>query len=79
AARNVEIAAWKLANARDAQGQLLLLSNHGAGDVQNISFEREFGKVIGYQDVMARVTAQRTNRIIRRSTQFIATAVFLPL
>ena len=79
AARNVEIAAWKLANARDAQGQLLLLSNQGAGDVQNLSFEREFGKVIGYQDVMARVTAQRTNRIIRRSTQFIATAVFLPL
>jgi hypothetical protein len=79
AARNVEIAAWKLANARDAQGQLLLLSNHGAGDVQNLSFEREFGKVIGYQDVMARVTAQRTNRVIRRSSQFIATAVFLPL
>jgi hypothetical protein len=79
AARNVEIAAWKLANARDAQGQLLLLSNAGAGDVQNLSFEREFGKVIAYQDVMARVTAQRTNRIIRRSTQFIATAVFLPL
>jgi len=79
AARNVEIAAWKLANARDAQGQLLLLSNQGAGDVQNLSFEREFGKVIGYQDVMARVTAQRTNRIIRRSSQFIATAVFLPL
>ena len=79
AARNVEIAAWKLANARDAQGQLLVISNEGAGDVPNLSFEREFGKLIAYQDVMARVTAQRTNRIIRRSTQFIATAVFLPL
>jgi hypothetical protein len=79
AARNVEIAAWKLANARDAQGQLLLLSNEAAADVQNLSFEREVGKLIAYQDVMARVTAQRTNRIIRRSTQFIATAVFLPL
>jgi hypothetical protein len=79
AARNVEIAAWKLANARDAQGQPLLLSNEAATDVQNLSFEREFGKLIAYQDVMARVTAQRTNRIIRRSTQFIATAVFLPL
>jgi hypothetical protein len=79
AARNVEIAAWKLANARDAQGQLLLLSNEAAADAQNLSFEREIGKVIAYQDVMARVTAQRTNRIIRRSTQFIATAVFLPL
>ena len=79
AARNVEIAAWKLANARDAQGQLLLLSNESAADAQNLSFEREIGKLIAYQDVMARVTAQRTNRIIRRSTQFIATAVFLPL
>ncbi len=79
AARNVEIAAWKLANARDAAGQPLLLSNEIAGDVRNLSFEREFGKLIAYQDVMARVTAQRTNRIIRRSTQFIATAVFLPI
>jgi hypothetical protein len=79
AARNVEIAAWKLANARDTAGQPLLLSNEIAGEVRNLSFEREFGKLIAYQDVMARVTAQRTNRIIRRSTQFIATAVFLPI
>jgi hypothetical protein len=79
AARNVEIAAWKLANARDANGQLLLLSNEAAGDVQNLSFEREIGKLIAYQDVMARVSAQRTNRTIRRSVQFIATAVFLPI
>jgi len=79
AARNVEIAAWKLANARDAKGQLLLLSNEGAGDVQNLSFEREIGKLIAYQDVMAQVSAQRTNRTIRRTVQFIATAVFLPI
>jgi hypothetical protein len=79
AARNVEIAAWKLANARDANGQLLLLSNESNGDVQNLSFEREVGKLIAYQDVMARVSAQRTNRTIRRSVQFIATAVFLPI
>jgi hypothetical protein len=64
AARNVEIAAWKLANARDAQGQLLLLSNEGAGDVQNLSFEREFGKLIAYQDVMAQIAAH-ANRTIR--------------
>jgi hypothetical protein len=79
AARNIEIAAWKLANARDASGQLLLLSNEAAGDVQNLSFEREFGKLIAYQDVMAQVTAQRTNRTIRRAAQFLATAVFLPI
>ncbi len=78
-ARNIEIAAWKLANARDARGEPLLLSNDGAGDVRNLSFEREFGKMIAYQDVMARIAAQRTNRIIRRVVQNLATAAFLPL
>lgn len=78
-ARNVEIAAWKLANARDAGGKLFLLSNEMSGDAVNLSFEREFGKIIAHQDMMARITAQRTNRTIRRVTQTLATAVFLPL
>ena len=78
-ARNVEIAAWKLSNARDANGQLFLLSNEINPEVSNLSFEREFGKIVAYQDVMARITAQRTNRTIRRVTQTLATAVFLPL
>jgi len=78
-ARNIEIAAWKLANAVDGRGQPLLLSNEAAGDVRNLSFEREFGKMIAYQDVMAQIAAQRTNRIIRRVVQTAATAVFLPI
>jgi hypothetical protein len=78
-ARNVEIAAWKLASARDARGEPLLLSNEIAGDVRNLSFEREFGKMIAYQDVMAQIAAQRTNRTIRRVVQLMATAVFLPI
>jgi hypothetical protein len=78
-ARNIEIAAWKLANARDARGEPLLLSNDIAGDVRNLSFEREFGKMIAYQDVMAQIAAQRTNRMIRRVVQILATAVFLPI
>ena len=78
-ARNVEIAAWKLANAHDAHGEPLILSNEIAGDVRNLSFEREFGKMIGYQDVMAQIAAQRTNRTIRRVVQSLATAVFLPI
>ena len=78
-ARNIEIAAWKLANARGARGEPLLLSNETVGDVQNLSFEREFGKMIAYQDVMARIAAQRTNRMIRRVVQTLATAVFLPI
>lgn len=78
-ARNIEIAAWKLANNHDERGEPLLLSNEAAGDVRNLSFEREFGKMIGYQDVMARIAAQRTNRVIRRVVQTLATAAFLPI
>jgi hypothetical protein len=79
ASRNVEIAAWKLANARDAHGELLLFSNEIAPDARNLSFEREIGKIIAYQDTMAQVAAQRTNRTIRRIVQTLATAVFLPI
>ena len=78
-ARNIEIAAWKLANTRDGRGEPLLLSNDLAGDVRNLSFEREFGKMIAYQDVMAQIAAQRTNRVIRRVVQSLATAAFLPI
>jgi hypothetical protein len=78
-ARNVEIAAWKLGNARGDSGALLLASNERSGDVQNLSFERELGKIIGYQDAMALIAAQRYNRAIRRTVQTLATAVFLPL
>jgi hypothetical protein len=78
-ARNIEIAAWKLGNARDGKGELLLLSNEIAGDARNLSFEREFGKMVAYQDVMAQIAAQRVNRTIRRMVQSLATAVFLPI
>lgn len=78
-ARNVEIAAWKLANARGPGGELLLLSNEIGTGAPNLSFERELGKIIGYQDVMAQIAAQRSNRTIRRIVQTLATAVFLPI
>jgi hypothetical protein len=50
-----------------------------AGDAPNLSFEREIGKLVAYQDMLALIMAQRTNRTIRRFTQGLATAVFLPL
>ncbi len=79
AARNIEIAVWKLSNARDANGQLFLLSNDPGGDPPNLSFEREFGKLIAHQDVLARILAQRENRTLRRIVQQLPTAVFLPV
>ena len=71
-----QIHLWKDAK----MGQPLLLSNDIALDgVQNLSYEREFGKLIAYQDSLARVIAERTNRNIRFVVQGVALKVFLPL
>lgn len=78
-ARNFEIAAWKLSNARDPRGELYLLSNETEGPVKNLSFEREFGKIIAQQDMLARIIAEKTNRGVVRVIQSMATAVFLPI
>lgn len=79
AARNYEIAVWKLSNNRDSQGQLFLLSNEINPDARNLSFEREFGKLLAEHDMMAKIVAGRTNRTIVRVLQNIATTFFLPL
>ncbi|MBX9849602.1 MAG: hypothetical protein K2X64_09935 [Rhodocyclaceae bacterium] len=78
AARNVEIAAWKLANSRDANGQPLLLSNE-MYPVPNLSFEREIGKMIGNFDLLSITIADKTNRTVVKVVQNVATAVFLPV
>lgn len=85
AARNVEIAAWKLANARRAQpegdlpaGAPLLFSNEMA-PVQNLSFEREFGRLVGNLDLLSRIVADKTNRNVVKIVQNLATAAFLPI
>ena len=77
-ARNLEIAAWKLAQTRDTEGRLLLLSNEMNPDY-NLSFEREFGKTIGNLDLLAKLVADKTNRSIAKVIQTVATAVFLPV
>ena len=79
AARNVEIAVWKLSNARTVRGELLLLSNEGTGPVRNLSFEREFGKIIAGLDVLSKIVADKDNRTVVRIIQSLATAVFLPV
>lgn len=78
-ARNVEIAAWKLGNTRDSKSELFLLSNDADGPIHNLSFEREFGKMIAEQDIMARIIAEKNNRSIVRVVQSLATAIFLPI
>jgi hypothetical protein len=77
-ARNIEIAAWKLSNARDASGNLYLLTNEINDKDRNLSFEREFGKMIGRTDLYAISLAEKSQRLISRVMQSLATAVFLP-
>jgi hypothetical protein len=79
AARNAEIAVWKLSTSRNAHGQLYLLSNATRGPVQNLSYEREFGKIINSLDVTSKIVADRSNRAVVKVVQSLATAVFLPI
>ncbi len=78
-ARNIEIAAWKLSNAKLPNGARFLVSNSMDGDIANLSFEREFGKLIAQQDMLALFIEDRSNRSISRVFQNIATFAFLPI
>jgi hypothetical protein len=79
-ARNIEAVVWKLSNAKNARGELFLLSNGmDANGVSNLSFEREFGKLIGIQDTLAKIIEDKTNRAIRFGVVNVATMIFLPI
>ena len=78
-ARNIETAVWKLSNAKTPNGQPYLLTNSVDGTVPKLSFEREFGKLIADQDLMALIMEGRTNRVIRRVVAGAASFIFLPI
>jgi hypothetical protein len=78
-ARNIEVAVWKLSNARHPSGGLVLISNSIDSEVANLSFEREFGKLIAQQDMLALVMEDRSNRSISRVFQNVAAFVFFPI
>lgn len=78
-ARNMEIAIWKLGNDRNQANELFLLSNELEGANRNLSFEREFGRVTGLLDFMAKVTADRNGRGLSRLSQTVATTLFFPV
>jgi hypothetical protein len=78
-ARNIEVAVWKLSNAKLANGNKALVTNSMEGDVQNLSFEREFGKLIAQQDMLALIIEDRSNRSISRAIQNATAFRFLPI
>ncbi|HEY9281306.1 MAG TPA: hypothetical protein VIP51_14635 [Eoetvoesiella sp.] len=79
AARNVEIAAWLLASRRDAAGRPLLLANEMSGIVANLSFEREFGQLVGRLDLVANLLDENFRRIGINYMQGLLFFNFLPV
>jgi hypothetical protein len=78
-ARNMDVAVWKLGHDRNAAGELFLLANELDPNNRNLSFEREFGRVMGLLDFMAKIVADRNGRTLSRFGQSVATAIFLPV
>lgn len=78
-ARNMDIAVWKLGHDRTAAGEPYLLSNELDPNNRNLSFEREFGRVMGLLDFMAKVVADRNGRNLSRLTQTMVSTFFLPV
>ncbi len=77
-ARNVEVLVWKLKHTRKASGQPYLITHERSGVVDNLSFERLFGKLIALQDLLARVAADADDRLITTALH-TASTVFIPL
>lgn len=79
ASRNIETAVWKLSNAKDVSGKPFLLTNELTEKENNLSFEREFGKIIGRTDFLAFTLSEKTERSITRVIQNLVTGVFIPI
>ena len=62
AARNMEIAVWMLGTRRNTTGQPLLLADDMGSGVRNLSFEREFGKIVGRLDLLATFMTEKYRR-----------------
>lgn len=79
ASRNIETAVWKLSNAKDASGKPFLLANELTEKENNLSFEREFGKIIGRTDFLAFTLSEKMERSITRVIQNLATGLLIPI
>ncbi|MGI9317316.1 MAG: hypothetical protein ACR2QW_08310, partial [bacterium] len=77
-AQNVEILLWRLKNNRKQDGTPWLITGEYQGIVDNLSFERLFGKLIGLQEMMARITDDSVNRRVTGAVHAVS-SVFIPL
>ena len=77
-ARNVEVLLWKLKNTRKPDGEHYLITHEYKGVVDNLSFERLFGRIIILQEMMARIAGDSDDRTVTGAVHAVS-KVFLPL
>lgn len=78
-ARNIEIAAWMLAEKRDENDKRLLLSDSLQEESRNLSFQRIIGGMIATQDNLAAIIAQKNGRLVKTVVVQAASMMFLPI
>lgn len=77
-AHNVDVLVWRLKNSRRDDGEPFLVTSEYKGVVDNLSFERLFGKLIVLQEMMARIAGDATDRQVN-TVVHAASRVFIPL
>ena len=77
-ARNVEVLLWKLKNTRYPDGRYYIISYASQGTIDNLSFERLFGKIIILQEMMARIAGDSDDRTVTGAVHAVS-KVFIPL
>ena len=78
-ARNIEIAAWMLAERKGAQGEPLLLSDSLEYEKRNLSYQRIIGRMIATQDNVAGIISHKSGRLIKTIVVRVASMMFLPI
>ncbi len=78
-ARNIEIAAWLLAETRDKDGKLLIVSDSVENEIRNLSYQRLIGRMIATQDNLATIISHKEGRLIKTVVMKAASMVFLPI
>ncbi|MHA7599866.1 hypothetical protein ACX12L_07980 [Alicycliphilus sp. T452] len=77
AARNLEVAVWMLAQRRTPTGAPLLLADEISAAERNLSYEREFGKIIARVDLLAQVTTEKYRRAVIGYVQGLVGGTFM--
>ncbi|MEM6302758.1 MAG: hypothetical protein AAF749_13525 [Pseudomonadota bacterium] len=77
-ARNIEILLWRLKHNQKSDGSPFLITSEYEGKIDNLSFERLFGKLIALQDMAATIASGAGNRRVTKAVH-TATSVFIPL